>query len=91
MAEFMIQITKDKVHRLEWEYIAFSVEYLVLTHDGVNERRTDVGAVGVAMTADPGYWGEYNATGEQFLKITKADAKAAVETAHAIYSAQESA
>jgi hypothetical protein len=69
-------------HRMHWEYVAFTVSYLILTYDGSVDRYTEIGKVGIAPD---GYWGEYNATGERFLSLTKDGAKMMVETAHSTY------
>jgi hypothetical protein len=82
MDEFIMLVSGNTFHRLKWEYVAFTVSYLVLTHDGVADCHAEIGKVGIAPD---GYWGEYNATGERFYSPTRDGAKMMVETAHSTY------
>jgi hypothetical protein len=81
MDEFTVVVGRT-FHRMHWEYIALTVWYLIVTHDGREECRTEVGSIGVGPD---GYWGEYNATGERFLSLTKDGARMMVEIAHSTY------
>jgi hypothetical protein len=80
MDEFIMLVSGNTFHRLKWEYVAFTVFYLVLTHDDAADCHVEIGKIGIAPD---GYWGEYNTTGERFLSLSRDKAMTMVESAHA--------